>query len=138
VLIVAVISVAVVAFAAFEEYESWGGQLISPLQHLESLDVKSSAVPQIGALLISVTNDGPSSTNITSVLFNQTFLSPGSLTMGGSFTKNPDGSYLLPRGLKGTISIPKEDLGPVSSGTTYDVTIVTSMGDSYPSSVSWL
>ena len=136
-LIVAVISVAVVAFAAFEEYESWGGQLISPLQHLESLDVKSSAVPQIGALLISVTNDGPSSTNITSVLFNQTFLSPGSLTMGGSFTKNPDGSYLLPRGLKGTISIPKEDLGPVSSGTTYDVTIVTSMGDSYPSSVSW-
>jgi hypothetical protein len=137
VLIVAVISVAVVAFAAFEEYESWGGQLISPLQHLESLDVKSSAVPQSGALLISVTNDGPSSTNITSVLFNQTFLSPGSLTMGGSFTKNPDGSYLLPRGLKGTISIPKEDLGPVSSGTTYDVTIVTSMGDSYPSSVSW-
>jgi hypothetical protein len=90
-----------------------------------------------GALLVSVTNDGPSSANVTSVLFNQTVLSPGIMTIGGSFTKNPDGSYLLPRGLKGTISVPKDNLGPVSSGTTYDVTLVTSLGDSYPSSVNW-
>jgi hypothetical protein len=137
VLIVAVISVAVVALAAFEEYESWAGQLISPLQHLESLDVRSSAVPVTGALLISVTNDGPSGTSVTSVLFNETILPAGSLTVGGSFTKNPDGSYLLPRGLKGTISVPREDLGPLKPGTTYGVTIVTSMGDSYPSNVIW-
>jgi hypothetical protein len=136
-LLAAAVIVAVVALAAFAEYISWAGELTSPLQHLESLDVRSSTVPVTGALLISVTNDGPASANVTSVLFNQTILSPGSMTMGGSFTKNPDGSYLLPRGLKGTMSVPREDLGPLKSGETYDVTIVTSMGNSYPSNVSW-
>jgi hypothetical protein len=132
VFVASAILVAVIALAAFAEYVSWEGQLTS-LQPRESLVVKPSINPLTGDLLISLNNNGPSNLTIVTVLFNETVVPQNYLTVGGALTP----TYSLRHGTTGTIGMPKQDLGAVSSGTTYEVAIMTAMGNSYAANVTW-
>jgi hypothetical protein len=136
-LVVVAVIVAVVALAAFAEYVSWAGELNSPLQPRESLVVRPSADPSTGDLLISVNNNGPSNLDIVTILFNETVVPKVGVTTSGSLTHNSDGSFSLSHGTAATIDAPKQDLGAVSSGTTYEVAIMTAMGNSYAANVTW-
>ena len=130
------IAAAVIIGAAYAEYEPWAGQLTS-LQPRESLIVRPLAVSSTSDLLISVTDNGPTNLTIVNIFFNDTAITNTGVGTSGALIQNRDGSFSLLHGATGSIDIPKQDLGAVSSGTTYEVVVATAMGNSYSASVRW-
>ena len=121
------------------EIRNWAAPLSTGLgpEMREELTVKAS-VDTSSSLVVSVTNVGPNNSNVTAVLFNDSFIEMSSVGLGsGSFVENNDGSLSLAKGSSGTLVIASTSLGIPLVGATYQVTIETSRGDTYPANVTW-
>jgi hypothetical protein len=137
VLVFSVIALMIIVAAA--AIRNWAAPLSTGLgpEMREELTVKAS-VDTSSSLVVSVTNVGPNNSNVTAVLFNDSFIEMNSVSLGGgSFVKNNDGSFSLAKGSSGTLIIAGKSLGVPLAGSTYQVTVETSRGDTYPANVTW-
>ena len=140
--VIATVILIAVAVALGIAVAVWAGALTSNLQKSEKLVIYAYTTGSAGTekLVITVTNNSPSTSTITGILFNSAPVAIASPTYGGNFTTTAS-SATLASSASGTITISQTSgmiaQTTVAPGISYPITIETAAGNSYPSTVVW-
>jgi len=133
--VIATVILIAVAVALGIAVAVWAGALTSNLQKTEKLVIYAYTQGSPENLTISITNNSPGSSTVTSILFNN-------VPISGTFVVNGTAGKTLPvttnSGATSTVGLLVANLGVTpSSGISYPITITTAAGNSYPSTVTW-
>lgn len=107
-----------------------------PIPHMEKLVVSASTDASNSTLIITISNVGVDSTTVTQVLFNNASVALSSITPDGNFTKTSADAFLLASGDTGELLIGRSFLN-VNSGQSYDILVMTAVGNEYPTVITW-
>jgi hypothetical protein len=111
--------------------------LNSLLPRMDDLDVMATASSPNGVLIITVYNRFDSPAQLMAIAFNGSELSPDNMAVAGSLVANANGTYSLPTGTRGTLTVANAYLGGPKSGVLYTVDVVTVPGYSHFASFTW-